>query len=74
MPVNTNSENVECCGQKYGQSRSTLRNLGELGKRIGTTSLLRSVRPSVRPPSSVRMEQHDSHWTDFREISYLTFF
>ena len=29
-------------------------------------------RPSVRPPA--RMEQLDSHWTDFREILYLSIF
>ena len=31
---------------------------------------LRHVRPSVRP--SVRMEQHDSLWTDFPETRYLS--
>jgi hypothetical protein len=34
--------------------------------------LLASARPSVRPP--LRMEQLDSHWTDFDEICFLGLF
>jgi hypothetical protein len=36
-------------------------------------SVCLSVRLSVHQ-SSVHMEQLDSHWTDFQEISYLSIF
>jgi len=46
--INTNSD-FENILQKYRQNRSILRKLGKLGKRIGTASLFRSVRPSIFP-------------------------
>jgi hypothetical protein len=47
--------------------------LGEFTKlRKATSSFVMPVRLSVRP--SVRMEQLDSHWTDFHEIWYFEVF
>ena len=40
--------------------------------RKATISFVMFVRPSVRP--SLRMQQLGSHWTDFREILYLSIF
>jgi hypothetical protein len=47
--------------------------LGVFAKmRKATISFVMSTRPSGRP--YVRMEQLDSHWTDFHEIWYLSIF
>jgi hypothetical protein len=51
--------------------RSVVTLLGTFVKlRKGTISFVMVVRLSACPP--VRMEQLDSHWTDFHEILYLS--
>jgi hypothetical protein len=73
---------LECASVLYGsQNKQHLlpfsatfdRFLGAFAKlRKGTINFVRFFYPSVRP--SILMQQHVSHWTDFKEISFLRIF
>ena len=56
---------MSSCGTQH-QIKSFLDAFAKLRK--AAISFVMSVRPSVR------MEQLDSHWTDFHEILYLSIF
>jgi hypothetical protein len=67
--LSTGNFNVHYINTWYVNCSGSFRHVRKTAK---SDSYLRNVSTSVR--LSVRMEQLDSHWTDFDETSYLDFY